>query len=95
MIKASRVAVAVLAASTLIATGISPVQAADKAAAGASASDRLTSNVPLRAVAPPDLRIGTAVAGGGHHLEQEYPDPFTYDRPYRRVLAHEFNSASP
>ncbi|SNY66183.1 endo-1,4-beta-xylanase [Paractinoplanes atraurantiacus] len=49
----------------------------------------------LRAAAPRDLRIGSAVAGGGHHVDQPYPDPFTYDRPYRKVLAREFNSVSP
>ncbi|GAB7044495.1 endo-1,4-beta-xylanase [Catenuloplanes niger JCM 9533] len=49
----------------------------------------------LRKAAPHGLRIGTAVAGGGHHLEQEYPDPFTADRAYRRVLAQQFSSASP
>ncbi len=49
----------------------------------------------LRTVAPDDLVIGTAVAGGGHHLEQNYPDPFTYDKQYRKVLAAEFSSVSP
>ncbi|MCZ2819812.1 endo-1,4-beta-xylanase [Modestobacter sp. VKM Ac-2977] len=49
----------------------------------------------LRDVAPADLEIGTAVAGGGHHLEQDYPDPFTYDEEYREVLAREFSSLSP
>jgi endo-1,4-beta-xylanase len=95
--KATRVAVAFLAASTLLATGAQPVQAApaatDAAAASAAGGGKL--KLPLRWVAPKDLKIGTAVAGGGHHLEQPYPDPFTYDRPYRRVLAREFNSASP
>ncbi|PRX43627.1 endo-1,4-beta-xylanase [Prauserella shujinwangii] len=49
----------------------------------------------LRWAAPKGFHIGTAVAGGGHHLEQPYPDPFTSDRPYRRILAREFNSVSP
>lgn len=49
----------------------------------------------LRAAAPEGFVVGTAVAGGGHHLEQDYPDPFTYDRTYRKVLAREFSSASP
>ena len=49
----------------------------------------------LRQVAPRDLRIGTAVAGGGHHETMPYPDPFPNDRPYRRILAAEFNSLSP
>jgi endo-1,4-beta-xylanase len=92
--KACRVAVAVLAASTFLTIGVQPAQAAGSATV--EAADRSgTWHVPLRWVAPRDLRIGTAVAGGGHHLEQPYPDPFTYDRPYRRVLAREFNSVSP
>ncbi|WP_017571296.1 endo-1,4-beta-xylanase [Nocardiopsis halotolerans] len=49
----------------------------------------------LRWAAPEGLVIGTAVAGGGHHLEQDYPDPFTSDGRYRRILAREFSSVSP
>ncbi len=49
----------------------------------------------LRWVAPQDLRIGTAVAGGGHHETQPYPDPFTFDQEYRERLAAEFSSVSP
>ncbi|MDA0566029.1 endo-1,4-beta-xylanase [Streptomonospora sp. S1-112] len=49
----------------------------------------------LRWAAPQDVVIGTAVAGGGHHLEQDYPDPFTSDGRYRRVLAQQFSSVSP
>ncbi|MBV2365856.1 endo-1,4-beta-xylanase [Streptomonospora nanhaiensis] len=49
----------------------------------------------LRWAAPEDFVIGTAVAGGGHHLEQDYPDPFTSDGRYRRVLAQQFSSVSP
>ena len=40
------------------------------------------------------LKIGCAVAGGGHHTDASYPDPFTEDRPYREVLASEFTSLS-
>jgi len=40
------------------------------------------------------LKIGCAVAGGGHHTEADYPDPFTSDQPYREVLAREFTSLS-
>ncbi len=53
------------------------------------------SHGPLRAAAPEGFVIGTAVAGGGHHLEQDYPDPFTYDKEYRKVLGREFSSVSP
>ncbi|PPB49161.1 1,4-beta-xylanase [Arthrobacter pityocampae] len=49
----------------------------------------------LRWVAPQDLKIGTAVAGGGHHETQPYPDPFTFDQEYRKHLAAEFSSVSP
>ena len=49
----------------------------------------------LRAAAPEGFFIGTAVAGGGHHLEQDYPDPFTYDEEYRQILGEQFNSVSP
>ncbi|CAA9225164.1 MAG: GH10 [uncultured Arthrobacter sp.] len=49
----------------------------------------------LRWVAPQDLKIGTAVAGGGHHETQPYPDPFTSDQEYRQRLAAEFSSVSP
>ncbi len=49
----------------------------------------------LRAAAPEGFVVGTAVAGGGHHLSQDYPDPFTYDREYRKILARQFSSVSP
>ncbi|MFC7990365.1 endo-1,4-beta-xylanase [Streptomyces pilosus] len=49
----------------------------------------------LREAAPEGFVVGSAVAGGGHHLEQDYPDPFTYDREYRKVLARQFSSVSP
>jgi endo-1,4-beta-xylanase len=95
--KAYRVAVAVLATSTLLAAGGQPAWAGAPApTAGTAAADGPGGpNLTLRRAAPRDLRIGTAVAGGGHHLEQPYPDPFTYDQQYRQVLAREFNSVSP
>lgn len=40
------------------------------------------------------LKIGCAVAGGGHHTSQDYPDPFTADEAYREVLSAEFTSLS-
>ncbi|MFE6334326.1 endo-1,4-beta-xylanase [Streptomyces sp. NPDC057798] len=49
----------------------------------------------LRDAAPEDFVVGTAVAGGGHHLEQDYPDPFTSDREYRKILGRQFSSVSP
>lgn len=49
----------------------------------------------LRSAAPEGFVVGTAVAGGGHHLEQDYPDPFTYDKEYRKILGRQFSSVSP
>jgi endo-1,4-beta-xylanase len=90
LIKAYRVAVAALAASALIFSGAQSAQASPT-----SGSEDFQPSLTLREAAPDDLRIGAAVAGGGHHLEQAYPDPFTSDEPYREVLAREFNSVSP
>ncbi|MFE3457851.1 endo-1,4-beta-xylanase [Nocardiopsis aegyptia] len=49
----------------------------------------------LREAAPEGMVIGTAVAGGGHHEEQDYPDPFTHDRRYLRHMSQQFSSLSP
>lgn len=49
----------------------------------------------LRFFTPDQLVIGTAVAGGGHHADQPYPDPFPNDRPYRELVGTEFSSLSP
>ncbi|HET6529111.1 MAG TPA: endo-1,4-beta-xylanase [Actinoplanes sp.] len=97
LLKTYRVAVAALATSALLIAGVPPAQAAPTAAGGTAAVDNRSDrpHLTLRRAAPRDLRIGTAVAGGGHHLDQPYPDPFTYDQEYRRVLAREFNSVSP
>lgn len=38
------------------------------------------------------VHIGTAVAGGGHHADQGYPDPFATDEAYVEVLATQFSS---
>ena len=83
MNRAARVVVAVLATTATLGVVVQPVQAGGR------------HDKSLRSVAPRDLRIGTAVAGGGHHVDQPYPDPFPNDRPYRKVLAQEFNSVSP
>ncbi|MDB1087318.1 endo-1,4-beta-xylanase [Streptomyces sp. ACA25] len=48
----------------------------------------------LRWAAPEGFYVGTAVAGGGHHLSQDYPDPFTSDKKYRKILGRQFNSVS-
>lgn len=49
----------------------------------------------LRSAAPGDLLVGSAVAGGGHHTSQDYPDPFASDEQYRALLAAEFSSLTP
>lgn len=38
------------------------------------------------------LRIGNVAAGGGHHEDEEYPDPFPDDEEYRAHLAAEYTS---
>jgi endo-1,4-beta-xylanase len=48
----------------------------------------------LRDAAPSGFVIGSAVAGGGHHQDEDYPDPFTADQPYRQLLAEQFSSLS-
>ncbi|WP_246126176.1 endo-1,4-beta-xylanase [Nesterenkonia populi] len=39
-----------------------------------------------------DLQIGNVAAGGGHHEDEDYPDPFPDDPDYRDRLAAEFTS---
>ncbi|MBP2326869.1 endo-1,4-beta-xylanase [Kibdelosporangium banguiense] len=63
-------------------------------ASAAPSGDSHGKTETLRKAAPRGFHIGTAVAGGGHHETQPYPDPFTHDRPYRQVLAAEFSSVS-
>ncbi len=85
----------------LVAVAVTSANAAGAAERGAPAESSdfrppgLAKQDTLRWLAPKDFYIGTAVAGGGHHLSQDYPDPFTYDQEYRRILAAEFNSVSP
>lgn len=49
----------------------------------------------LRGMAPQGFNIGSSAAGGGHHLNADYPEPFPNDEEYREVLAREFNSVTP
>jgi endo-1,4-beta-xylanase len=49
----------------------------------------------LRWAAPEGFFVGSAAAGGGHHLEQDYPDPFSSDKQYRKILGQQFSSVSP
>lgn len=39
-----------------------------------------------------DLRIGNVAAGGGHHEDEDYSDPFPDDADYREHLAEEYTS---
>lgn len=39
-----------------------------------------------------DLKVGNVAAGGGHHEDEDYPDPFPDDAEYRDHLAAEYNS---
>lgn len=61
---------------------------------GASKPPGLAKKDNLAFAAGGALKIGCAVAGGGHHADADYPDPFTADEPYRDVLATEFTSLS-
>ena len=63
--------------------------------AGGDPPAALDGQQTLRDVAPDGFRIGTAVAGGGHHEDQPVPDPFTTDDAYRELIGLEFNSVTP
>lgn len=90
-----------LSATALLVVGSAPANAAcprTDSAPGptvANSSAGKTRSLPLQRAAGHRLRIGSAAAGGGHHLEQDYPDPFTHDTQYRSVLGSEFGSVSP
>jgi endo-1,4-beta-xylanase len=92
-LKFGKLAVAVCAASALIATS-APAAMAEHGRGGMTEGT-------LRKAAPHDIKIGTAVAGGGHHLDQDYEglepgqSPFLHDKQYRRYVRAEFNSLSP
>lgn len=88
--KAARLTVTLAATAGLVAALVAP--------ASAASTDRPFPNErpgTLSGAAPEGLVLGTAVAGGGHHLEQDYPDPFLNDDEYRDVLARQFTSVSP
>jgi len=92
-LKLTRIA-AVAATTTALLASVAMPAAADH--------DRSQINeATLRRAAPHDLVIGTAAAGGGHHLDQDYvglepgQSPFLFDEQYRRYLRSEFSSLSP
>ena len=82
-------------ATTLMATATVTASAAQAApSAGRPKPPGLAKKDNLAFAAGRSFKIGCAVAGGGHHTSQPYPDPFTADQPYRDVLASEFTSLS-
>ncbi len=91
--KVTRIAAAACAAAALLAS-TAPAATADHD------RDQINKGT-LRAAASDDLVIGTAVAGGGHHANQDYEglepgqSPFLHDSTYRRYLRSEFSSLSP
>ena len=101
--RVKKLVTAALGATALVASATVPLAAGAGAAepqalpasSGTRAADLDTDSMTLREMAPRGFRIGTALAGGGHHVDQPYPDPFPNDRRYRRVMAREFNSLSP
>ncbi|MFD8523478.1 endo-1,4-beta-xylanase [Streptomyces capillispiralis] len=90
-----RFATASLAAAALTLPLMTGVATADPSPGREAAPHSNAAFDRLRAAAPEGFVVGTAVAGGGHHLSQDYPDPFTYDREYRKILARQFSSVSP
>ncbi|WP_369052032.1 endo-1,4-beta-xylanase [Kineococcus terrestris] len=91
-------AAAVAAPAVLVATAAPSTavddRAADRAKDRAVLKDHQNPRDTLRAAAPKGFYLGSAVAGGGHHEEQPYADPFAYDVEYRDRLAREFSSLS-
>ncbi|WP_026118969.1 endo-1,4-beta-xylanase [Nocardiopsis ganjiahuensis] len=83
-----RLSAAVLTALALTLPASAAAAADDQPATG------LHQNTALRDAAPSGFVIGSAVAGGGHHQDEDYPDPFTGDQEYRRILGEEFSSLS-
>ncbi len=100
--KVQKILTAALGAGALAASMTTPVNAATAAdvdstprASGTRSSELDAASLTLREMAPRGFKIGTAVAGGGHHVDQPYPDPFPNDKQYRRKLGKEFRSLSP
>ncbi|MDG9716972.1 endo-1,4-beta-xylanase [Streptomyces sp. DH24] len=90
-----RFATASLAAAALTLPLVAGVATADPSAGREAAPHSNARFDRLREAAPEGFFVGTAVAGGGHHLEQDYPDPFTSDKEYRKILGRQFSSVSP
>ncbi|WP_030860930.1 endo-1,4-beta-xylanase [Streptomyces sp. NRRL S-37] len=90
-----RFATVALATAALALPLMAGSAAADPSAGGKAAPHSHATSDRLREAAPEGFVVGTAVAGGGHHLEQDYPDPFTHDKEYRKILGRQFSSVSP
>src|SRR5690625_5209175 len=91
-----RIAITALAAALTVPLAASPAAADFSPGDGRHWPDHSNGKFErLRWAAPDGFHIGTAVAGGGHHAEQDYPDPFASDRKYRKTLARQFDSVSP
>jgi endo-1,4-beta-xylanase len=88
-------AAALLAPASLVAAGTASAAEATIPKATTAQRAGWVDKLTLRQMAPRGFKVGTAVAGGGHHVNQPYPDPFPNDRPYRRIMAREFSSLSP
>lgn len=87
----SLLGIAALATALVLPVGAPAVATSDGPAGSAVGWEPKT----LRQAAPDGFVIGTAVAGGGHHADMPYPDPFPNDRQYRHLVAKEFSSVSP
>ncbi|MFF9484789.1 endo-1,4-beta-xylanase [Streptomyces sp. NPDC014676] len=90
-----RFATVALATAALALPLMAGSAAADPSAGEKAAPHSHATSDRLREAAPEGFVVGTAVAGGGHHLEQDYPDPFTHDKEYRKILGRQFSSVSP
>ncbi|WP_432534768.1 endo-1,4-beta-xylanase [Kineococcus arenarius] len=93
-----RITTALAAVPLALTAAVVPAAAAPAPAAERATTERAErghhGRDTLRDAAPKGFFIGTAVAGGGHHAEQPYADPFAYDVEYRDRMAREFNSLS-
>ncbi|KOX13881.1 1,4-beta-xylanase [Nocardiopsis sp. NRRL B-16309] len=87
--------IATALALPLVTAATATLPAADMPTADMPTAEAAGWHLRLRDAAPEGMVIGTAVAGGGHHESQDYPDPFTHDRRYLRHMAAQFSSLSP
>ncbi|WP_114560281.1 endo-1,4-beta-xylanase [Desertihabitans aurantiacus] len=90
-----RLLTAALAAGLLAGAALTTTTATAPAVAAPQERPSVQSLDTLRDWAPRQFRIGTAVAGGGHHTSADYPEPFPSDPTYRAFLADQFSSLTP